>query len=126
MSLIHRNAPLATMDFQWWNPTRIIFGEGKVRELAADLDLDWKFDGKEKVFIVTDPGVRDVGLLDYLQNSLKGCSREVVEVYDQVLKEGDREQVYEIARKAKEANPDIWIALGGGSVMDACKAAAIL
>jgi len=126
VSLIHRNAPLATMDFQWWNPTRIIFGEGKVRELAADLDLDWKFDGKEKVFIVTDPGVRDVGLLDYLQNSLKGCSREVVEVYDQVLKEGDREQVYEIARKAKEANPDIWIALGGGSVMDACKAAAIL
>ena len=126
MSLIHRNVPLATMDFQWWNPTRIIFGEGKVRDLADDLDLDWNFDGKEKVFLVTDQGVKDAGLLDYLQDSLKGSSREVVGVFDQVLQEADRDQVYEITRKAKEVNPDVWIALGGGSVMDACKAAAVL
>jgi len=114
------------MDFQWWNPTRIIFGEGKVRDLADDLDLDWNFDDKEKVFIVTDQGVRDAGLLDYLLDSLKDSSREVVGVFDGVLEEADRDQVYEITRKAKEVNPDIWMALGGGSVMDACKAAALL
>jgi len=114
------------MDFQWWNPTRIIFGEGKVRELADDLDLDWNFDDKEKVFIVTDKGVRDVGLLEYLEDSLKGTSREIVGVFDRVLEEADRDQVYEIAKSAKDANPDFWIALGGGSVMDACKAAALL
>ena len=114
------------MDFQWWNPTRIIFGEGKVRELADDLDLDWNFDDKKKVFIVTDKGVRDVGLLEYLEESLKGTSREIVGVFDRVLEEADRDQVYEIAKSAKDANPDFWIALGGGSVMDACKAAALL
>jgi alcohol dehydrogenase class IV len=114
------------MDFQWWNPTRIIFGEGKVRDLPDDLDLDWNFDGKDNIFIVTDHGVKDADLLDYLLDSLKGSSREVVGIFDGVVEEADRDQVYEIAGKAKEAKTDIWIAIGGGSVMDACKAAAVL
>jgi len=126
MSLIHRSVPLATMDFQWWNPTRIIFGDGKVRDLADDLDLDWNFDDKATAFVVTDKGVKDAGLLDYLLDSLKGSSREVVGVFDRVMEEADRDQVYEMAREAKQADPDFWIALGGGSVMDACKAAAVL
>jgi alcohol dehydrogenase len=114
------------MDFQWWNPTRIIFGEGKVRDLPDDLDLDWNFDGKDNIFIVTDQGVKNAGLLDYLLDSLKGSSREVVGIFDGVAEEADMDQVYEIAGKAKEAKTDIWIAIGGGSVMDACKAAAVL
>ena len=38
MGTITDNVELANMDFQWWNPTRIIFGEGKVSELADDLE----------------------------------------------------------------------------------------
>lgn len=126
MGLFFKNEPLHATDFQWWNPTRIIFGNGKVRDLADDLSLDWNFDQKEKAMVVTDPGVKEAGHLDYLLDSLAGSNIEVVAIFDQVFEEAERDQVNEIAGIAKDADIDFWIALGGGSVMDACKAAAVL
>lgn len=126
MSLINRNVPLYSTEFQWWNPTRIVFGNGKVRDLSDDLDLDWTFEGKRKAMIVTDQGVKNAGVLDYVLESLQGSSREVVAVFDSTLPESDRDQVYQIAQIARDAQPDFWIALGGGSVIDATKIAAVL
>ncbi len=126
MGLINRNVPVHSAEFQWWNPTRIVFGNGKVNDLPSDLDLDWKFEGKDRVMVITDAGVKSAGILDYLLNALKGSSREVVAVFDSVLPESDKEQVYEIAKLASEAKIDFWIALGGGSVIDVTKMAAVI
>ncbi len=126
MGSIIKNVKLENMDFQFWNPTRIIFGDGKTNELADDLDLDWQFEGKKRAYVVTDAGVRKAGLLDYLLNALDGSSRQVVGVFDDVAEEAEKNQIYKIATDAKNAEPDFWIALGGGSVMDACKAAAVI
>jgi len=126
MSLIFQNSPLHSMDFQWWNPTRIIFGNGKVKDLGDDLSLDWTFDEKHKAMVVTDQGVKQAGLLDYLLDSLKGSPFQAVSVFDNVLEEADSEQVYQMAQQAADSEIDFFIALGGGSVMDACKATAVL
>lgn len=126
MGLIHKNVTLPCLDFQWWSPTRIIFGEGKVRDLPDELDLDWNFDGLDKILVVTDEGVKRAGLLDYLLDAFKYNKREVVGIFDNVASEADIEQVYDIAELAEETNAQLWIALGGGSVMDACKAAAVI
>jgi alcohol dehydrogenase class IV len=117
---------LHSTEFQWWNPTRIVFGNGKVNDLPSDLDLDWMFTGKNKAIIVTDAGVKQAGVLDYLLDALKGSAHEVVAIVDNVLPESDKQQVYEIAKIASDVKPDYWIALGGGSVIDVTKMAAVI
>jgi len=126
MSLINRNVPLHSTEFQWWNPTRIVFGNGKVNDLPSDLDLDYRFEGKHKAIVITDAGVKQAGVLDYLLDAFKGSGHEAVAVVDNVLPESDKQQVYEIAKIASDAKPDYWIALGGGSVIDVTKMAAVI
>ncbi len=97
-----------------------------VRELADALSLDVNFHGKTRCWVVTDPGVRDAGLLDYLLESLNVRSLDVVGVSDDPIGEAAGSGISEMVRLAREEKPDFWIALGGGSVMASCKAAAVL
>jgi len=113
-------------DFRLWTPTKILVGKGKVRDLGQELSLDRDFSGKSRCMVVTDLGVKQAGLLDYLLESLKASHQKVVAVSDSSLAEAGSERIDEMVRLAKEADPDFWIALGGGSAMACCKVAAVL
>lgn len=102
-------------------PRRICFGRGQLDRLSEYCqELGYK-----RVFLVTDQGVRKAGLIDSTEHRLSN-SGLLVRLYDQVAPEPALEQVDEIGQAIRASHADAVIALGGGSVMDATKVAAIL
>lgn len=107
------------MDFQYNLPVNIIFGRGKadsVGEIAA------KYGGK--ALVVTGTGsAKKSGLLDRTLASLARAGVGYA-VFDKVTQNPLTTTVYEAAAAAEENGCDIVLGVGGGSIMDAAKAAA--
>ncbi|MFW9856373.1 MAG: iron-containing alcohol dehydrogenase [Candidatus Thorarchaeota archaeon] len=92
------------------SPRHIILGEDALEYLSLR-----RF---EHAFVVTDPIMRELHL-DTLTNRLNGTK---ITVFDKLPKgETTIHTVRNGAKKLAEAEPDVIIALGGGSVMDAAK-----
>ena len=109
------------IDFDFCTPTKIYFGHGKEELIGKIL----KERNAEKVLIIIGKGsVKKTGLLDRVLLRLKENN------IDYRLLEGVRANPYaELAREgvtlAKEYNPDLILAIGGGSVMDTAKSIAV-
>ena len=91
--------------------TEILFGEG-----ALDYLRELK---NKKVFIVTDPFMVKSGTIEKLTNNL--TSSEVF-VFSEIVPDPPIELVVSGIEMLKDFNPDVVIALGGGSAIDATKA----
>ncbi len=94
----------------------IIFGMNVVNLIGEEAR---KIGGKD-VFIITDRGVVEAGLLEKVLDPLKN-EKINFEVFDQVEPEPPLENLMEAFRKAKSCKVDLFIALGGGSAMDMTK-----
>ena len=101
----------------WFTSPRIAFGEDALEQLN-------NIEG-DRVLIVTDPVVRKLGMVDLVVNELKKEPRSV-EVFDQVEPEPSFENVQKAAGFARGFQPDLIVGLGGGSCIDAAKAAWVL
>jgi alcohol dehydrogenase class IV len=78
-----------------------------------------------RVFCVYDAGVKEAGIAAQIVESLKTAGLEVVE-WDGVVSNPTDVVVEEGARLAREAESQIVVAVGGGSVIDAGKAICVL
>jgi alcohol dehydrogenase class IV len=96
---------------------KIVFGEDSLEQLSA-------VEGK-RVLVITDPVVSKLGMLELVLNELKKEPR-AIEVFDQVEAEPSFENVEKAAAAASRFQPDLIVALGGGSCIDAAKAAWVL
>jgi alcohol dehydrogenase class IV len=96
---------------------KIAFGEDSLEQLNG-------IEGK-RVLIVTDPVVRRLGMVEVVTNELRKEPR-AVEVFDQVEADPSFENVEKVAGVARSFLPDLIVALGGGSCIDAAKGAWIL
>lgn len=109
------------MEFMFGIPSFVHFGEGvsnKLGEIAAGM-------GAKSAFVVYDKGVKAAGIVDGLIASLNQAGILTTE-YDGVVPNPHDTLIEEAAARARLANADIVVAIGGGSAIDAAKAINIL
>jgi alcohol dehydrogenase len=109
------------INFNYDIPTTILFGAGKLNELAKV-----KLPGK-KALIVTTAGtsVKKYGYLDRVKRLLEENNTGYA-LFDKILPNPIKAHVMEGAQLAKEENCDFIIGLGGGSSIDSAKSIAIM
>ncbi len=107
------------LSFIYRNPTKIVFGNNAVGEASMEVDEL----GCSKAFVVTDPGVVEVGLAERV---VKALGSRYVGIYDGCCQDSGHHIVDEAAGLAKEAGADCLVSVGGGSVIDTAKAMAIV
>ncbi|WP_372875952.1 iron-containing alcohol dehydrogenase [Pseudomonas sp.] len=107
--------------FSFATTAQIICESGAARRLAA-LCVER---GARSVFIVTDPGITQLGLLAEV---LPGFLLEGVtaQVFDQVVADPPEAIVLSAVEQARELKAELIIGFGGGSSMDVAKLVALL
>jgi alcohol dehydrogenase len=107
--------------FNFFMPTRVVFGAGKLAELA-ELPLP----GSKALIVIGAGGsMRRLGYLDRVVGML--ATRGVASVvFDKILPNPVSEHVAEGATLARETECDFVIGLGGGSSIDSAKSIAVM
>lgn len=107
------------INFQSYNPTRIIFGKDVYKSVGKQV----KQYGSRILMVYGGRSLKANGIYDEVKNSLEKESIEVVELSG--VKPNPRlSLVYQGIVKAKEAQVEMILAVGGGSVIDTAKAIA--
>jgi hydroxyacid-oxoacid transhydrogenase len=98
--------------------SRVTFGRGCLAEVGDRAGAL----GLRRVALFTDAGVAELPIFTKTRNSLVAAGLDVV-TYTDVHVEPTDGSFLDGARFAQELKPDGYVSLGGGSVIDTCKAA---
>ena len=100
---------------------KIVYGFGVIGETGAQISKL----GCKRPFIVTDPGIAALGLLEPLKASLTAAGH-AFEVFDKAELEPSADSIQACADAAKTFKADCMVGFGGGSPLDTAKAALVL
>jgi alcohol dehydrogenase len=95
--------------------TRILEGEGSLESLKTEAK------GYERVLILSSGSMKRHGFLGEAEDYIKEAGAEVMSIAG-LPAEPSVEVIEELLPKVREFQPDLFIALGGGSVIDTTKA----
>ena len=108
------------MQFDFYMPAKVLFGPGRLNELAAA-----KLPGRKALIVTGGTSIKKFGYLDRVIDLLKQNNCESV-VFDKILPNPIKSHVMEGAAIAKSTYCDFVVGLGGGSSMDSAKSIAVM
>ena len=105
-------------NFVFENSTKVYFGEGCVKEYLSSLA---EKRGKRVLLAYGGGSVKKNGIYDEVTSILKDAGKEIIE-FSGIMSNPTYAKVLEGAKLAREGHADWILGIGGGSVMDCCKA----
>ena len=109
------------MSFNFYMPTRILFGKGKLNTLHKQ-----QLPGRKALIVISaGQSIKKNGYLARLEEQLDKAGVTHV-LFDKILPNPVKDHVMEGAALAKEQNCDFVIGLGGGSSIDSAKSIAFM
>ncbi len=99
--------------------TRCFFDHGAIENLNKILAGS----NVSRPMVITDPGIKAVGLLDTV---LLNLGMDPAAVFTETVANPTEDQAIQVAQLYKDSNADGLVALGGGSAMDLTKAVGLL
>ena len=106
-------------NFKYQTPTKLYFGKGAIKDLPAELA---KY-GKTVLLAYGGGSIKKTGLYDRIRELLGGF--HIVELSGIAPNPKYDPSVLEGSRLCKEHGVDVILAVGGGSVLDCCKAISV-
>ena len=104
-------------NFIFQNATKVYFGKGVVKEYLKGLTAD-----AQTVMLAYGGGsIKRNGIYDEVVGALQEACKDIVE-FSGIMANPTYAKVQEGARLARDKKVDMILAVGGGSVMDCCKA----
>ena len=103
-------------NFEYYNPTKLIFGENSVNKLRDELANY----GTNILLVYGGGSIKKTGLYDKVMNALNEANKKVTELPG-VMPNPTLEKLYEGIQVARENKIEFILAVGGGSVIDYCK-----
>lgn len=102
------------MKFDFYNPTRILFGSGKLSELSSQ-----PMPGRKALLLLSNGNsTKDNGYLARTFEQLEKAGVDYV-LFDKIMENPRKEVIMEGSAYAKANGCDFLVALGGGAVLDA-------
>lgn len=108
-------------NFQYYNPVRIVFGEGQIKKLSELVPTD------ARVLITYGGGsAQRTGTLDEVKNALAANGNREVFEFGGIEANPEFTTLLKAADMVNEHNIDFLLAVGGGSVIDGSKFVALV
>lgn len=105
-------------NFIFENSTKVYFGKGSVKEFLAGSIKEY---GNNVMLAYGGGSIKKNGVYDEINSILKAEGKNVIE-FSGIMSNPTYSKVKEGAKLARDNNIDMILAVGGGSVMDCCKA----
>lgn len=108
--------------YEFFCPVKVIAGKAALEHIPFELATL----GAKNALILTDKGVRSVGLLEPIKEAFSETDASIATIFDDVPPDSSLDTVRKAAQAYRDNGCDAILAVGGGSVIDTAKATNIL